>query len=357
METLALYGADLVTSDEADRLIELEGRIERGLHTFVDVGNALLEIRDGRLYRSTHGTFEDYCRERWGMVRQHANRLIAAAEVAGNLEPVGSILDVPERALRPLARLEPEEQRIAWQTAVETAPNGKVTAAHVEHVVAEMRNEAAPAWAPPHAGEVHEEHDCGMVELSPATLTEHSPALPPPDTLQHSTSSMAVHFSSESPEHYSPQHVIERVIACMGGIDLDPCSNSHDAPNVPAAAHFTPEDDGLAQVWRGTVYMNPPYGREIDAWVEKLASEYHAGNVTEAIALVPARTDTQWWQRLNEFHVCFVVGRLTFIGNSDPAPFPSAVVYMGSEVGNFAAAFDDLGPIWHQTRRGFCYGE
>lgn len=34
------------------RLEELEATIERGLTTFVEVGLALLEIRDSRLYRA-----------------------------------------------------------------------------------------------------------------------------------------------------------------------------------------------------------------------------------------------------------------------------------------------------------------
>ena len=73
--------------------------------------SALLEIRDSRLYRQQFPTFEAYCRERWGMVRQQANRLIQAAEVAENLEPIGSIPKTESQA-RPLTRLEPEVQRV-----------------------------------------------------------------------------------------------------------------------------------------------------------------------------------------------------------------------------------------------------
>jgi hypothetical protein len=51
---------------ESSRRAELEEVIELGLATFITVGNALLEIRDSRLYRDTHATLEDYCRERWG---------------------------------------------------------------------------------------------------------------------------------------------------------------------------------------------------------------------------------------------------------------------------------------------------
>jgi len=63
----------------------------RGLATFVEVGQALMKIRDARLYRETHETFESYCRERWGWSRRHANRTIQAAEVAGVLGPMGPI--------------------------------------------------------------------------------------------------------------------------------------------------------------------------------------------------------------------------------------------------------------------------
>jgi hypothetical protein len=65
---------------ERTRLAELERTIELGLQTFVEVGDALAEIREKRLYRASHGTFESYCRERWGFVASRARQLIAAAE-------------------------------------------------------------------------------------------------------------------------------------------------------------------------------------------------------------------------------------------------------------------------------------
>lgn len=130
-----------LAATEHVRLMELETEIENGLRTFVDVGNALLEIRDGRLYRQSFATFEDYCRERWGMQRHYANRLIAAAEVTANLVPIGTI-PATESQARPLTTLEPDQQRAAWRRAVETAPNGKVTASHVEIIAREYRSDA-----------------------------------------------------------------------------------------------------------------------------------------------------------------------------------------------------------------------
>jgi len=155
--------------------------------------------------------------------------------------------------------------------------------------------------------------------------------------------SMAVHFSSDSPEWYTPSEVVRRVTMALGAIDLDPCSNSKTEPNVPAAQHFTIEDDGLAQPWRGRVYMNPPYGRVIGDWVEKLATEFEVGHVTEAIALVPSRTDTAWFRRLPSRYVCFVTGRLEFSSHGVGAPFPSVLFYLGPNSGRFIGAFADFG--------------
>ena len=150
--------------------------------------------------------------------------------------------------------------------------------------------------------------------------------------------------SSESTEWYTPSHIVERVVATLGQIDTDP-SWHPDSP-VQARSTYTANDDGLAQRWNGRVYLNPPYGREIDAWITKLVDEYQAGTVSEAIALVPARVDTEWFRRLDPFLRCFLHGRLTFANASNPAPFPSAVVYLGSNVTRFSEVFRQVGSIF-----------
>ena len=75
----------LVILDATERaaLTDCEATIERGLQTFVEVGTALLTIRDRRLYRAQYKTFEDYCQERWGMSRPRAYQMIDAAAVGG----------------------------------------------------------------------------------------------------------------------------------------------------------------------------------------------------------------------------------------------------------------------------------
>lgn len=136
--------------EKQGELARCEAVIERGLTTFYEVGTALLKIRDARLYRASHATFEEYCRERWQFKKSQAYRLIEAAEVVGNLSPMG---DKPtsERQVRPLAGLAPEHQQAAWERAVEESYGEQPTAAKVEEVaktITQVINERRKAFEP-----------------------------------------------------------------------------------------------------------------------------------------------------------------------------------------------------------------
>lgn len=157
----------------------------------------------------------------------------------------------------------------------------------------------------------------------------------------------SIHFSSASPDWYTPPDIVERVNGVMGGIDLDPCADV--GRGIPAANHYTFEDDGLLREWRGRVYLNPPYGKEIGRWIRKLKEEYEGGDVEEAIALVPARTDTDWFGCLREYPRCFVKGRLKFSAHKNSAPFPSCLFYFGDNGQRFVEAFKDLGDIFERV--------
>jgi len=131
-----------LTTVEKGELAEFEQVIQSGLQTFAEVGNALLAIRDGRLYRSEHGTFDAYCKDRWGMSKTHANRLVESAKVIGNLTPIG-VTPTTESQARPLSRLAPERQTEAWKGATEKAESEgrRVTARDVEEQVKERTTE------------------------------------------------------------------------------------------------------------------------------------------------------------------------------------------------------------------------
>lgn len=103
----------------------------------------------------------------------------------------------------------------------------------------------------------------------------------------------------------TPPHVL----ADLGPFDLDPCA-SETQPWRTAARHYTERDDGMAQAWRGFVWLNPPYGAEAWRWLRRLADHPDGG-----IALVFARTETRGfvdtvWRRASSLR--FLHGRLRF---------------------------------------------
>lgn len=123
---------------EGSRLAELEAVVEAGLQTFVEVGLALGEIRDRRLYQATHDTFENYLDDRWSMSRSRGYRLIDGARVAELVSPIGDIANEAQaRELVPLLN-EPELLTEAWEEAVQVS-DGKPTATVVAQAVKRRR--------------------------------------------------------------------------------------------------------------------------------------------------------------------------------------------------------------------------
>jgi hypothetical protein len=91
-------------------------------------------IRDKRLYRAQCKTFEDYCQERFGITRVHADRRISFAGLIENLKPMGfKNLPARERQARPLTALPtPELQAEAWSNAQSAAGKDQPSAKEVD---------------------------------------------------------------------------------------------------------------------------------------------------------------------------------------------------------------------------------
>lgn len=152
--------------------------------------------------------------------------------------------------------------------------------------------------------------------------------------------------TSRSQEWYTPTDLLTRIEGFLGGIDLDPASNSHEHPWVPSKRHFTSADDGLAHPWAGTVYLNPPFDRSPAAWVTKLRDHHLAGDVPEALTLLPARTNTLWMRTLAPYPRCFLWGRLRFSDSAGEAQFPSVLIYLGQRVDDFSDHFSATGDVY-----------
>ena len=132
-------------------------------------------------------------------------------------------------------------------------------------------------------------------------------------------------FSSKTDLWSTPQDFFDKLNEEFN-FDLDPCS-THE--NAKCKKHYTIEENGLKQDWGGhSVFVNPPYGREIKEWVKKSSSESKKKNTT-VVMLIPARTDTSYfhdyiYKKAKEIR--FIRGRLKFGDSKNPAPFPSMVV-------------------------------
>lgn len=112
-------------SPEEEQLRRLEQIVSKGIRTFIEVGEALAEIRDRKLYVvAGHTRFDTYLRERWGMSRSHAYRLIDSARVQEALSPTGDTDHAPKneavaRELVPLLRKAPDQLEPMWRKLVE----------------------------------------------------------------------------------------------------------------------------------------------------------------------------------------------------------------------------------------------
>lgn len=128
-----------LTEPERLKLGDLELIIERGLQTFVEVGVALAQIRDQRLYRAEFGTFEEYCATKWGWTDRRARQLMTASEVVVGMEETGTTVPVANEAqARELARVPEEKRAEVWERAVDKS-DGKPTAKVVREVAEPVR--------------------------------------------------------------------------------------------------------------------------------------------------------------------------------------------------------------------------
>jgi phage N-6-adenine-methyltransferase len=159
-----------------------------------------------------------------------------------------------------------------------------------------------------------------------------------------------VSLNSGENEWYTPPEILDAARSAMGSIDIDPASRDTAQANVRAKRYYAIEDDGLSKKWRGNVWLNPPYGKDvIGLFASKVVAERQRYN--QAVVLVNNATETAWFNEIASVAsaICFLRGRVKFLGrDGKPANTPiqgQAVLYIGSDVGRFCEAFADMGLI------------
>lgn len=129
--------SEKLTDSEKTLLEKCRADIAKG---FMQVGKALGTIRDKKLYRETHKTFEAFVLAEFQMARRTAYRYIEAVVVVENVSE-SDTKSIPNNVemTRELTKLEPKKQKEAWKKASETTPKGKkVTASHLRKTINKM---------------------------------------------------------------------------------------------------------------------------------------------------------------------------------------------------------------------------
>ena len=158
LENVAVEVVEELSEDEQRERLHLERRVERAAF---EGDRALRELQDRRLYRSTHSSFEQYCRDRFGFSRDSAHLKIRASQVYDNITSYlptnGRQIPLPtnERQLRSLAKakLVPETEAQVWVNAVNEA-GGKLPSGRIVKNIVQRIRERTPVPNPYHVGEV-----------------------------------------------------------------------------------------------------------------------------------------------------------------------------------------------------------
>jgi site-specific DNA-methyltransferase (adenine-specific) len=157
------------------------------------------------------------------------------------------------------------------------------------------------------------------------------------------------------PHWTTPQWFIE-LVRSVRPIALDPCANQYTRWG---RVNIIAEMDGFSRHWAaycggedpGLVFVNPPYGREIERWVEKMATQAKVG--CEILGLLPARVDAGWCHdhvfRTADAYLLWR-GRIQFEngppeGENKGSSVMNLVAYWGPNVDRFAKVFGHRGEL------------
>lgn len=330
------------------RTEEIKVLVRRSAQDIIDIGNKLIDVKA----RLGHGNFGNWLDVEFGWSYPLAAKFM---NVATQFRSINFIdLDVAPSALYLLAapstpesiRNEAVERAQAGEPITHKAAVGMVSAHREMNRHTELPSNATRLMlTPPHVS----------VPVSARTSTAAEsdirfvPPQPESSYVAPLPSKPHVAHNSGNNEWYTPKEYIAAARIALGWIDLDPATSEIANRVVQADEFYTAADDGLAQEWRGKVWMNPPYASDlVGRFSEKLCSHYEAGDVTEAIVLVNNATETAWFQRMAQLSacICFPRSRVRFWKPDGDTGAPlqgQAILYFGAKPSEFMKAFCSFG--------------
>ena len=150
-----------------------------------------------------------------------------------------------------------------------------------------------------------------------------------------------IHFSSKSDDWKTPVGLFNK-LNTKYSFELDAAASED---NAKCLNFYTEQDNALLKDWSKdakSIFLNPPYGRQIHAFVKKAYEESLKGCVV--VCLIPARVDTQWWYNYvrKATKIVFLTGRLKFSNSASGAPFPSCIIV-------FDNSCNEQSILWEKT--------
>lgn len=145
----------------------------------------------------------------------------------------------------------------------------------------------------------------------------------------------------------TPPELVADVLKFFGGkVDLDPCSNDEEHPNVPANRVYTEKTNGLSHDWVSqSVFMNHPYSNSKE-WIPYAVTQYECGNAKELVLLIKVDVSTKWWRSIEKYPWIAVNRRLKFGNSKSAAPFQSGIIYLGKDLERFKSTFSKYGILY-----------
>jgi phage N-6-adenine-methyltransferase len=304
---------------------EIKTLMQRTAQDLVEIGQKLVEVKA----RRGHGLFGAWLQAEFEWSERTAQRYMSVAQ-AFKTDTVSVLANAEAKALYLLAA--PSTPEIVRDEAVQRAETGEqLTYSAVREMVQE-----------------HKRLDSAHNLCSAAARLDE----PRPEALPARASDVPISAvpGYDGDEWYTPAEYLEAARAVMGDIDLDPASCATAQEMVQAKRFFTKEDDGLAQEWKGRIWLNPPYSAALaPRFIDKLCAEYDTGHLDEAVVLVNNATDTAWFHNLlSRFPACFLCKRVPFWRpdhSGGGARQGQVIFYLGPKVSEFWRVFSSLGVV------------
>lgn len=320
------------------RTTEIKTLMKRAAQDIIEIGQKLIEVKE----RLGHGFFRKWVDAEFEGSYELTVKMM---QVGGKLKSVTvTDLGIGAKALYLLCA--PSTPGLALVEAIERDQSGETISYSTAQNIVDYHKETDSGSS------IHSFNDWIDDPNPPYEIEEDLPD-PAPVPAPYRPQSMTLLTSSLNDSWRTPSKYIEAARLVLGGIDLDPASSGIANETVKATKYYTKAEDGLDNDWKGTVWINPPYGKTNNQsnqglFAHKLVNEYIEGNITAGIILINLYAGYGWFAPLRELHRCELDHRISFINPStdeegDEAKASSVFIYLGPKPELFYKEFSQFG--------------